>query len=223
MQQLLLICPLESEIRPLLDGFASLGLGIETETDLKLPIFRIPSKAIIIARGGHGKTQFGIQTQYLITHLKNLRGVICVGAGGGLATHLKVGDLVIAEKTIEHDYTEKFDLNAKLPEFKAHPSLIDRFKNRNFNFSFDVHFGSVAGGDEDIVDLVRAEELHRHTQSLAVAWEGTGGARASLFNDIPYLEIRTITDNARDSVSDSFAKNLGSCMKNVACIINEVF
>src|SRR5690348_8043673 len=123
MQQILLICPLESEIRPLLEGFASLGLNIESEAGLKLPIFRIPSKGIIVAKGGHGKTQFGIQTQYLVTHLKNIGGVICIGAGGGLATHLNVGDLVIAEKTIEHDYTERFDLNAKLPEFAAHPLL----------------------------------------------------------------------------------------------------
>lgn len=223
MHQLLVLCPLESEMRLLLAAFADLGLDIASEKGLRLQIFRIPSKAMIISRGGHGKTQFGIHTQYLLTHLENVNGVVCAGAGGGLATHLKIGDLVIAEKTIEHDYTERFDPNAKLPEFPAHQSLLNRFKKRSFEFSFDVHFGSVAGGDEDIVESDRAKELHSRTGSLAVAWEGTGGARASLFNDLPYLEIRAITDNARESASESFSKNLGSCMKNVASLLHEVF
>lgn len=221
MRQILLICPLEKEVRPLLGAFASLGFNAETDTSLKLPVFRIPAKGFVIARGGHGKTQFGIQTQYLITHLRDLDGVICVGAGGGLAPHLKVGDVVIAEKTIEHDYTERFFPRPR-PEFLAHPSLLDRFRVREHRFDFDVHYGSVAGGDEDIVDLLRAEELHLSTSSLAVAWEGTGGARAALFNELPFLEIRAITDNARDSVEDSFAKNLGRCMKNVAELLNAV-
>lgn len=222
MQKYLLVCPLECELRPLLDGFAELGHEVKNGPQLKVTTHWIPSKGILIAKGGHGKIQFGIQTNYLVTQLTDLSGVICVGAGGALAPHLNVGDVVVAEKTIEHDYLEKFNPKAICPEFHAHPTLIDRFRRQKKEFPFNVHFGSVASGDEDIVDSKRAEELYLSTQSLAVAWEGAGGARACKFNGLPYLEIRVITDNARSAVSDSFIKNLNPCMKNIANFVHAV-
>jgi nucleoside phosphorylase len=54
----------------------------------------------------------------------------------------------------------------------------------------------IASGDEDIVTIERAAELHTQTGAVAVAWEGAGVARACLFSQIPYLEIRGITDTA---------------------------
>jgi len=223
MQKLLLVCPLDSEVRPLLEGFTELGLDVEKRAGLKTPAFWIPQKGFVISRGGHGKSQFAIQTQYLLSHLKDMEAVICAGAAGGLGPHLEVGDLVVGEKTIEHDYTERFSPNAKLPEFAGHSSLIGRFKNLSLHDSFKIHFGSIAGGDEDIVDAMRAQELYQSTRSLAVAWEGPGGARAAKFNDLPYLEIRAITDNARDSVPNSFSQNLGRCMKNLATALHHAF
>lgn len=199
-----------------MDGFSGLGFAFQKRTELKIPVFHISGKRVLVTLGGHGKVQFGIQTQYLLSHLKDISGVICVGAGGGLAGHLEVGDLVVAEKTIEHDYNEKFVLNAKLPEFQAHPDLIEKFKNLSLTKSFAIHFGAVASGDEDIVEVGRANELFARTGALAVAWEGTGGAKACKFNDIPFLEIRAITDKARESVAESFSANLSACMKNAA-------
>ena len=219
MKNLLVVCPLESELGYLLEALAGLGLGVEVRSSLKVPVYVAPG--MTIALGGHGKVQFGVQAQYLLSHLGPVDGFVCLGAGGGLDSHLRVGDLVVGEKTIEHDYTEKFDLGARVPEFLADSSLLAKVRKLSSS-SFDIHYGSIASGDEDIVDSERAGQLHHATGALAVAWEGSGGARACRFNGTAFLEIRAITDNARDSVPESFSKNLGLCMGNAAQLIYQL-
>ena len=84
---------------------------------------------------------------------------------------------------------------------------------------FSVHIGIVASGDEDIVTHIRAEELQKQTNALAVAWEGAGGARAARFNNLPFIEVRGITDNARDDVPQSFSANLPVAMSNIGMVM----
>ena len=212
---------MKKELTYLCEEFSHLGWEFEKTSTGKLQYLFNRERNVVVAVGGHGKVQFGIQTSYLLNNLEKVEKVFCVGAGGGLAKHLKVGDLVVAEKTIEHDYEEKFDLNARLPEFFGHEELVLRAKNIEFD-NFGVHFGAIASGDEDIVDERRAEELWKKTNALAVAWEGVGGARACIFNDVPFLEMRAITDNARNSVGESFLRNLPIAMKNSANFINKI-
>lgn len=216
MSQTLIVCPLKIEMKYLVEGLSKKGQVFTMRATPKLSLLQDSSRKLTVAVGGHGKVQFALQTQYLLSQINDVSSVICVGAAGALAEHVKVGDLVIAEKTIEHDYTERFDLKAKTPEFLHHAELLRVASSVSGHSGFTVHFGSVASGDEDIVDAVRAQQLFEKTQALAVAWEGSGGARACLFHEIPFLEIRAITDNARDTVAESFAENLQSCMHNAA-------
>ena len=218
----LIICPLDLEIKFLVEEFKSFGLKIEKSNEYKVPIYGIPEKGIQIAKGGHGKVQFGIHTQYLLSKLTGLNGVICTGAGGALSLDLSVGDLVIGEKTIEHDYEQKFDINTKLPELNGHQDLLNLFREKTLKPNFNIWFGRIASGDEDIIDPIRAHELYSKTDSLAVAWEGIGGAKACKFNEMPFLEIRAITDNAREHVAEAFKKNLKICMKNIAWLLDQV-
>lgn len=218
--ELLIVCPLKKELTYLCEGLSRLGWEFETVAAKKIPVFYNRSRSVALAVGGHGKVQFGIQTSYLLNNLENVKRVFCVGAGGGLANTLKTGDVVVAEKTIEHDYAEKFDERAKLPEFWAQEELIVRARNIEIGASYRLLFGAIASGDEDIVDVARADELWKKTNALAVAWEGSGGARACKFHNIPFLEIRAITDNARSFVPESFLQNLKSCMANSADFIN---
>ena len=198
----------------------------QSETKAAMPknvsFFLNSLQTVTLAVGGHGKVQFGIQTQHFITNLADVSSVICLGAAGSLVESLNAGDLVVAEKTVEHDYTNRFGSEDKLPEFFGHPEFLLRAKEICKEFPFKIHLGSVASGDEDIVDPHRASELYLKTKADAVAWEGAGGARASAFHKIPFMELRAITDNARHSVAESFAKNLQMCMHNASDFIHKM-
>lgn len=209
-----------------LTGLTKRCWQFETRKTSRVTLNQAGQRGLLLGVGGHGKVQFGVQTQYLLGQLPEVSAVICLGAGGGLADNMKIGDVVISEKTIEHDYIERFDPEGQLPEYLGHSSLLERVKKGHGLSSalgYDIHFGSVASGDEDIIDSQRAEALYQRTKALAVAWEGAGGARACEFNGIPFLEVRVITDNARSTVRESFVKNLPLCMDNAADFIHQAF
>ena len=84
---------------------------------------------------------------------------------------------------------------------------------------FQVHFGVVASGDEDVVDTQRRTTLHQLTGVSAVAWEGAGGARATAFSNVPFVEIRGVTDTADRNAASDFATNLQIAMTNVATLV----
>jgi nucleoside phosphorylase len=85
--------------------------------------------------------------------------------------------------------------------------------------NYEIHFGKIASGDEDIFERSGAEELHNHTNALAVAWEGAGGARATRFMGIPYLEIRGLTDVADNEAPVIFDENLKVIMPRIALVV----
>lgn len=215
----LLLTPLLAELAPLLDAFHDMGYEPVQESVGKLPVYEIKKLRLLLAQGGHGKTQFGIQTQHLLDLIPNISLVICAGAAGGIAHSLKVGDLVIAISTIEHDYTTKFSAHP-LPSFDGSIHHLEQL--RMFNASsdnFNIHFGKVASGDEDIVEPIRSLALHDLTGAIAVAWEGAGGARAAKFMKIPYLEIRGLTDLADSDAPGIFYENLKIIMPRIAALV----
>ena len=218
MTNIIIITPLQEEYTNLHDSLSALGLDSHPDKIGKLGVHHFPALNVTLARGGHGKTQFGIQTQYLLDHAQ-FDLAICAGAAGALAPKVKVGDLIVATTTVEHDYNNKFVPRPK-PRFKGDVESIKQLRAlKKINADFKIHFGVMAGGDEDVIDAERGKELLKKHKALAVAWEGVGGARASAFNEIPYLELRGATDTADHNAPVVFYVNLKIVMKNIAFLL----
>jgi adenosylhomocysteine nucleosidase len=215
---ILIVTPLQEEYNDLYHSLSDLDLKSSSERIGKLDVHCFPEINVTLARGGHGKTQFGIQTQHLLDHA-TFDLVICAGAAGALAPEVRVGDVIIATSTLEHDYNNKFSERPK-PQFAGDIKSINQIKALNLSEAdFKVHFGIMAGGDEDVIEVTRGAELYKAHNALAVAWEGIGGARASAFSDVPYLEIRGATDTANHEAPVVFFINLKIVMKNIAFLL----
>lgn len=173
-----------------------------------------------VAIGGHGKVQFALSTQLLIQKFKP-RLVICAGGAGRLDSRLNPLDVVVGEVTIEHDFRLRF-VDRPLPRFPGDASLLDKIRHRTEWNGFSVHVGPLASGDEDVLDLERAVELHNLTGACAVAWEGAGGARAARLHGVPFVEIRAVTDSADSSAPRAFTESIKYGMKNVAEVIRAI-
>ncbi|MDZ4661933.1 MAG: 5'-methylthioadenosine/S-adenosylhomocysteine nucleosidase, partial [Pseudomonadota bacterium] len=194
-----MISPLKKEYRALVDGIHSFGFNFKESQTGRLPFVEFSELNLICSIGGHGKSQFALQTQHLINSFKKISRVICAGSGGALVDSVKPLDVVVGTKTIEHDFLEKF-IASPQPEFLGCGKMIELFaKKSTIKPNFSVHFGPIACGDEDIVDSTRARVIQEKTQALIVAWEGAGGARATAFHGLPYLEIRVATDSANQN------------------------
>ena len=220
MAAILVAAPQVDEARPLLDAFRHRGHLSRALQVGAMECSAIPSLDMIVAIGGHGKTQFAVQTQYLIDRRPDARVFLCVGAAGSLTDSLKLGDIVVGTHSVEHDYKLRF-VSRPSPCYYPDAKLLQEFHEtvRSNTFPFRVHFGPIASGDEDIVDPVRAQELRAATEALCVAWEGSGGARAACFNGLSFLEVRCITDGADSDAAVSFHENLVRVMPNVAELI----
>lgn len=141
--------------------------------------------------------------------------MLCVGAAGALVPGLRHGDVVVGTETVEHDI-RKFS-RPLVPKFESDGALRDEFASlAQKPRAFDIHFGPIASGDEDIMSDIRKQELREQTGAVAVAWEGAGGARACQFSNVPYLELRGITDSAGDTAESEFFANLERVMANLA-------
>ncbi len=195
--------------------------GHRTETSVagRLPIVHLPELRMTLARGGTGKAQFAVQTQHLLDTGPDWDLVICAGAAGALVDDLSIGDVVVATTTVEHDYNNKFN-QRPLPKFNGAQTAIAGLKRASLSSpSFKVHFGPVASGDEDVIEDERRKTLHQLTDALVVAWEGAGGARACAFSQVPFVEIRGVTDTADHNAPADFETNLAVAMNSVATLI----
>lgn len=218
MAEILIVTPLPEEYNDLFESLCALGLGAQKDRIGRLEVHRFRALHATLARGGHGKTQFGIQTQHLLDQAQ-FDLVICAGAAGALATEVCVGDLIVATETVEHDYNLKF-VQRPNPRFRGDAKSIQQIQKLNLSDAdFMIHYGIMAGGDEDVIEAARGAELRDLHHALAVAWEGVGGARAAAFSKVPYLELRGATDTADHEAPVVFDVNLKIVMRNIAFLL----
>lgn len=215
----LIVLPLQKELDGFLHGCTQHGYTAKQGQLGQLAVVRLPALGLTLACGGLGKTQFGVQTQHLLDQGGGWDVILCVGAAGGLADQVVIGDVVVATETAEHDIHNKFG-PPLLPRFPGDETTLHHLRSAAAKLQqFDVHFGVIASGDEDVVDIDRRAILQQRTQALAVAWEGAGGARACRFSATPFVEIRGITDAANHTAPGDFTQNLAWAMNNVAALV----
>ena len=212
-----IITPLQAELFILREALENFGLKKREFNLDTIEIVEFQEIDLLLALGGHGKTQFGIQSQYILDRLPQIEILVCEGAAGALCGAVQVGDLVVATETIEHDYNLQF-VNRPLPRFAGDSKTIGVLQKIKLETEsdFSIYFGAVASGDEDIVTPARRQELAELTGCMVVAWEGAGGARACKFNQKRYIELRAVTDTADHTAMEDFKRNLTTAMDNLA-------
>jgi len=215
---ILIITPLYKEFQVIRNTLLKKGVDVNASSKGKIETLEIPSLNATLMVGGHGKVQFAVQTQYAINHTPNCQLIICTGAAGSLNEKLDMSDVIVGEATIEHDYKLKFSPKP-LPIFNGDIMALEKIKTLLNNYSFSIYPDKIASGDEDIISNKRAIKIAKKTNALCVAWEGAGGAKAAKFNDIPFLEIRGITDSADKLAPADFNKNLSVAMENIAMLL----
>lgn len=215
----LIMTPLPEERIALLSSLEALDLSTNRQSIGPLETYTVSGHDFVIAQGGHGKTQFAVQTRYLLDQLPEVRRVVCIGAAGALQPGLNVGDVVIGSVSVEHDYLLKFATRPD-PAFPADPAMLSEVRALSPLSGAARHVGIIASGDEDIIDPERAGLLRDQTNALAVAWEGAGAFRACALTGVACLELRGLTDNADHTAPADFETNLSIAMANVAFLLH---
>ena len=212
----LVLCPLKKEWQLTEKALQGQNIPYQRQQDRGRWYLWVPNWQAAICVGGHGKSQFALQTQFWIDFFQSIESVISIGGAGSLHPGLKVGTLFSVTEIIEHDYKEGFQSKADLPLFYT----------QNSEKTLDIpHLqkGRLASGDEDIVSTDRALQLAQSTDAVAVAWESARGIRTAQFNNLPYYEYRSITDMACEKASRDFTKNLPMGMERLVILLKSFF
>ena len=221
----LVLTPISQEYDAFTSALADFGHTGAARTIGRLDTTEFDGGEIIVAQGGLGKAQFGVQTQHLIDNLDDIGVVVCAGTCGRLDDTLSVGDVVVGTHTVEHDFNRGETLiKMPLPTFEGDAKRINALKElmEVRDFGFGVHFGGVASGDEGIASEKRISEIVESTGAIVVAWEGAGGARAAQLSGVPFLEIRGISDGAGENALEEFWANIPVAVRNVAVVVREL-
>ena len=216
--KILTVVPTRIELNAFLKSFQARGYKNEPVVLGKFQVASFPGLETIVAQGGLGKTQFALQTQQLID-AGHWELVICAGAAGALVADLSKGDVVISTETVEYNIPNKSDPPV-LRRFSSAESVLSQCRQAiQIEPAFGVFYGPIASRDEFVVKAEQRAAIHKITNALVVAMEGAGGASASQASGVPFVEIRSVTDNSNIMAVFDFLLNLNKAMKNLAQVV----
>ena len=217
---MLVVAPITAEFEALAGAFDERWGSPMLGEAGRVAVRTYEAAGVILAEGGFGKVQYGVTTQHLLDHLPDVTLVVCAGVAGGLSGEVRVGDVVVATATVEHDFYSEV-LRRVPPRIDGSAEHLATLAGavEQTDTPFRVHFAPIASGDEGISDRDRKADIRARTDALAVAFEGAGGARAALFSGVPYLEVRAISDMAEGDIITELEANLPGVMQNVAAVV----
>ena len=171
-------------------------------------------ESVVIARTGVGKVQAALLAQRLIDRYEPNR-VVMVGVAGSLREDLHVGDVVVAEATVQHDMdvTGLGFAPGAIPYTDYHVipcdrALIDAALATLPEAGEQLLGGLVISGDQFIDDHEVKHRLAEVHQAACVEMEGAAVGLVARVNDLPFLLLRIISDQA-DGKAANFEEVLG--------------
>lgn len=181
---------------------------------------------VIIVRSGIGKVNAAVCTQILADDFK-VDKVINVGIAGGIGEDILPGDVVIADNLLQHDMdTSAFgDRLGQIPrldtyDFKCDSSLIELAKKANGETSkHKITTGRIVTGDQFIADIDKIKWLQKEFDAVACEMEGASIAQVCFLNNIPFVVIRSISDNANNGAHMDYEKFKYIAVENSTRII----
>ncbi|MDP4177018.1 MAG: 5'-methylthioadenosine/adenosylhomocysteine nucleosidase [Bacillota bacterium] len=179
------------------------------------------NKDVVIVKSGIGKVNAAVCTQILVDDF-HVDKVINVGVAGGIKEDIYPGDIVIADSLVQHDMdTTVFgDRLGQIPrlntyEFKCNNELVSICKKISEKVTeHNCHIGRIVTGDQFIADIDKIKWLKLEFDASACEMEGGSIAQVCYLNEIPFVVIRSISDNANNGAHMDFNKFKDIAAKN---------
>ncbi|MDE7364616.1 MAG: 5'-methylthioadenosine/adenosylhomocysteine nucleosidase [Ruminococcus sp.] len=175
---------------------------------------------IINACCGIAKVNSALCTQVMIDNFKP-DYVINTGVAGGMNKAVKVCDIVISTEVLPHDLDLHFlkDYPPYCAIFKADEKLIETAEKVCADNNITSFRGRIVSGEAFISDSNIKAQIQEKFNPYAVDMESTAVGHACYLNDVPYVSVRCISDNADDEGAMSFDEFEKIAAKRVAEIV----
>lgn len=168
----------------------------------------------------------------------NPRCVISVGSAGALHAGYQVGDVLIAESVLQHDFAAAeadgfrlFGYGADTPS-AGDPTLIadvallsaalEAAEPTTARLGISLRRGRIATGDWFVADSKVRDAIAARSSADLVEMEGAAVAFAARAYGIPWLVIRSVSDAGDGEATLSFWEYLALASENAAEIVRSI-
>ena len=205
------------------------NINIEEKYNLKFEKGKIGNINCILVESGIGKVNAARTTQVLVNKY-NVDKLINVGAAGAINNSLNIGDIVIADHVVQHD----FDLtafghkkgyisnigdviNCDKALIESFRNMLDNTQNKNYN----LKMGVVASGDIFCTDEKMKNKINTKFNADVVDMECASIAQVAYLDKIPFISVRCISDIPNGDNASTFDENLELASTRCAEILEE--
>ena len=161
----------------------------------------LDGRDVIVAYSKIGKVFSSITAFAMIEHFY-ADTVIFSGVAGAVSEGLKIGDIIVATKLVQHDVdiTSSGHPYGFIPESSTYIDCDQRLLKLAIDVAkekdIDLKEGIVATGDQFVISKDRKDWIRKTFDASALEMEGASVALTCKTLDIPFLVIRTISDSS---------------------------
>jgi len=209
----------------------------QTEKHLNVTFYTgtLNGRKVVLAVGGVGKVNAAMTATLLLDHFQPAE-ILFTGVAGGLNPDLAPGDIVLGEKTAQHDRGELTSAGFSpqptgegIPLFMTPPErLLALAETASSEAGFDkikttrgerlprVVRGVIVTGDIFVASSAKTAELRNMFKADAVEMEGAAVAQVCWRQNVPCLVIRCVSDKADTMAREDFGHFLNAAAANSA-------
>lgn len=187
---------------------------------------KINGKKYVLVKCGVGKVNAARTTQILIDSF-DIESIINVGVAGGLSNNINIGDIVIGEKLVQHDFDitafgyEKGEISETGRFFESDKELIEKCMKVKID-NIQIILGTIASGDIFCTDVNMKEKIRTKFNSECVEMEGASIAQTAYLCKVPFLVIRAISDIPNGNNHIDYDQFVEKAAKNCAEFIKQL-
>lgn len=178
---------------------------------------------------GVGKVSAAMCAQTLILKY-NPSVILNVGVAGGIDASLKIGDIVIAKSTIQHDFDVSAFPNRKKGQIPGFSDISIPCTSWITNLlikcakeikNIKTHSGTILTGDQFVNSKDKILELKNEFNGIACEMESGSIAQVCKTNNIDFGIVKSISDLANNNSTSDFKTFIKKASENTVLIINE--
>ena len=190
---------------------------------------KIKDKICVLVKSGVGKVNAARATQILIDNFKP-DYIVNVGVAGGLNPMLSIGDIVIGETLVQHDFDITAFGHAKgyIPgvgeKIYADDYLVKKIEEAIGNQEEKVYKyekGVIASGDIFCTAIPMRDKIYAKFNAECVEMEGAAIGQVCSLCNVPFVVIRSITDTPNGENEVTYEKFIKLASERCANILKD--
>ena len=190
---------------------------------------KIKDKICVLVKSGVGKVNAARATQILIDNFKP-DYIVNVGVAGGLNPMLSIGDIVIGETLVQHDFDITAFGHAKgyIPgvgeKIYADDYLVKKIEEAIGNQEEKVYKyekGVIASGDIFCTAIPMRDKIYAKFNAECVEMEGAALGQVCSLCNVPFVVIRSISDTPNGENEVTYEKFIKLASERCANILKD--